>query len=62
MQGYVRRRQVKIAEYIATCPIFEMCIGSESIPGYSWCLMWWEQGNILEGGNVTNKGEGGKVE
>ena len=35
MQEYVRSQQTKIAEYIATCPIFELCNGEERVLGSS---------------------------
>ena len=43
IMGYVRRRKAKIAEYIATHPIFEFFPGVEQITGSSRSLRLWEQ-------------------
>ena len=62
MREYVRRRQAKIAEYIATRPLFELCTGAERMLGSSRSVRWWEKYHIQEGCNRSKEGTEGEVE
>ena len=43
MREYVRRRQAKIAEYIAGRPMYKQCTGVDRIKVSSRFLIWWDQ-------------------
>ena len=57
MKEYIRRRQATIAEYIANRPIYELCTGSERMPGSSRFLRWWDQDINREGEGANEGGE-----
>ena len=46
---------LKIVEYNATHPIFELYEGAERMPRYSHRLMWWDQEHSVEGCNRANE-------
>ena len=48
MREYVRRRQAKIAEYIAGRTMYKQCTGAERIKVSSRFLIWWDQEHGLE--------------
>ena len=58
---YIRSCQAKIAEYIATRPIFELCNGAERMPGSSQSPRWRDQDHSQEGCSRSNKGAEGEV-
>lgn len=45
MREYVRRRQATVEDYIATRPIYNLCIAAdaEPLPGSTSRLRWWNQ-------------------
>ena len=43
MKEYIRIWQPTIAEYIANCPIYEVCTGLEWVQGSRRFLQWWDQ-------------------
>ena len=43
IREYVRRRQEKIAEYVAGRPIYELCTGADRMEGSSRFIRWWDQ-------------------
>ena len=43
IKEYTQRNQATIVEQVAYQPIYELYTGAESIPGYSWFIMWWYQ-------------------
>ena len=46
IRAYVRRRQKKIAEYVAGSLIYEIYTGAERMEGSSSFLRWWDQEHI----------------
>ena len=47
---HITRRQNKVAQYIATRPILDLCEQSARRPGERVCQRWWEHdGLYLEG-------------
>ena len=47
MEKYTLHHQNTIAQYIATCPILELCLEAEQRPGFWVARRWWEHG-VLE--------------
>ena len=43
MREYIRRRQARMAEYIATRPIHELCMDAPDLPGSNRVQLWWQQ-------------------
>ena len=43
---YVLRRQNTVAQYIATCPILELCLAIERRPEARVTRRWWEQAGL----------------
>ncbi len=70
MREYIRRRQARMVEYLATRPIYDLCREIEALPGSARTMRWWEQdfepaGEDLEGGDesdssTTTDGSGGE--
>ena len=54
METYIRRRQNKVAQYIATPSLLELCEVTESYQG-AWVGMWWweKAGIYLTGARET---------
>ena len=42
----INRRQNKVAQYIATRPILDLCEGAKQIEGARVKLRWWDQSGI----------------
>ena len=62
MREYVRRRQARIAEHIATRPIYDLCAQAQALSGSSRFLRWWQQDHgeaaaEAGGGNDDNENE-----
>ena len=43
IKEYIQRRQVKISEQVACCPIYEMCTGAERMTASSRFMRRWDQ-------------------
>ena len=39
---YIARIQNMVAQYIATCPIMDLCLAAEQKPGMRLSMRWWE--------------------
>ena len=46
MGTYISRRQNIVAQYIATRPIFDMCLEAERKMGSRVSMRWWEHEGI----------------
>ena len=46
MEEYITRRQNRLADYVATRPIFELCMECERPDGSSRAQLWWEQKTV----------------
>ena len=46
IETYIACRQNKIAQYIVTGPILELCLTTERLPGAQVPNRWWEQGGL----------------
>ena len=42
----ILRRQNTVAQYIATRPLLDLCVGARSRGGEKVTLRWWEQAGI----------------
>ena len=42
----IQRRQNTVAQYIATRPLLDLCVGARAIEGAKMTLRWWEQARI----------------
>ena len=50
IETYVTRSQKRVAQYIATLPILNLCELFDRSPGEGVSWRWWEQGGLyLEG-------------
>lgn len=47
MKEYVRRRQATYADYLATRPLYQLCVNTPPVPGTSRQLRYWEQDHEL---------------
>ena len=45
-QTSIQRRQNRVAQYIATRPLLELCEGAKQIEGAQVTLRWWDQSGI----------------
>ena len=71
MREYIRRRQARMVQYIATRPIYDLCLETEALPGGTRTQRWWEQNfepeeEDLDGSDgsessATTDGGGGEV-
>ena len=63
-KAYIILRQNTIAQYIATCPILDMCPAAERHPGARVPKWWWEQGGLYREGaqEETEEVEEGREE
>ena len=43
IKEYIQRHKAVITDYTVNNPIYEMCMGSERIPGSSRFMWWWDQ-------------------
>ena len=50
---YIRKRQATIAEKVACCPIYELCVEIEWRPGTSWRMILWYQDVVNEHEDYT---------
>ena len=48
IQEYVRILKSAIAEQVACCPFYEICIEAERGLGTSWMVIWWNQDMVYE--------------
>ena len=48
IREYIRRRQETIAENVTLCPIYELCVKEERIPGTIRMVRWWYQDVVNE--------------
>ena len=48
MKDYICRQKATTVEYISKCPIYELCIGAEQIPGLIRFIRWWYQDHTQE--------------
>ena len=67
MEEYNRQRQNKVAQYIATRSMLDLCEGSERDRGERVGMRWWEQAGIYLAGareaaaaTATAEGDGGE--
>ena len=51
----ILRRQNTVAQYIATQPLLDLCVGARAREGAKVALMWWEQAGI-DWGKSKEKG------
>ena len=57
MKEYIQRRQDTIAEYIVNVPIYDICAGTEQMPGLIIFIKLWDQDfNLQEEGDIARKG------
>ena len=45
---YIRKWQATIAEKVAYCPIYDLCVDSEQRLGTNLRMRWWDQDVINE--------------
>ena len=45
---YIRRRQENIAEKVACCPVYKLCVEAERMPGTIRMVRWWYQDVVNE--------------
>ena len=43
IKEYISRRHATIAEKVACCPIYELCVEAERMMGMILMVIWWEQ-------------------
>ena len=65
IEEYIRRWQNKVAQYIATRILFDLCEGLERAPGVQVGMRQWEQAGIdlagaQEAAEATGEGDGGE--
>ena len=54
METYIRRRQITVAQYIATRSLLDLCEAAERKQGARVGMWWWEQAGIdLAGARET---------
>ena len=67
MREYIRRRQARVAEYIATRPIYDLCMDAPVLPGSNRVQRWWQQNfepveeetDGSDGSSTTSSGDDG---
>ena len=59
MKDHIQIRKATITEYIANCPVYELCTGAEQIPGLIRFMYWWVQdiNQEVEGNGAREVGE-----
>ena len=45
---YIKRRNTTIADRVAYCPVYALCMEAERIPGTSRLVRWWDQDSVNE--------------
>ena len=57
---YIARRHNMVAQYIATCPIMELCLAAERTLGIRLSKRWWEHPALdimgIRAGQVATEG------
>ena len=53
IMDYIRRRQASIAEEVACCPVYNLCVEAERRPGTIHRMIWWDQDVVNESEEYT---------